>query len=351
MKYPAITSLADGASPYLYAAKSSQYVRGTCPYCAKTRFGPDTNHHLHVHYEQEWFKCQRCGQSGSLAWLLGQWEPKKKPEAWKTFKITEGDQSLNPALLARSRGLEASRTKPGICVPLAEVDRHHPAWQYLLSEGFTASRLLALAEIYGIHVCIQGRQFTSRPENTTTGRLIFEIREEGTLYGWQARWLPSKWPPSPEDAKMSKLVQKYLISPGLKKSHILYNWDIAQDYDMWVVVEGVKKVWKTGPFALATFGVGNNTTPPEASSQEAYNEFWSVRLARGNRPVVLLYDRGAWTQAQTHAEGLKTMGADVVAAPLPEGRPDDLDGYMTPEILQIIKNTTGRLPQKILPSR
>lgn len=348
-RYPAKTTVAENGAASVYAAKASRYVRVTCPFCAKTPHGPDTNHHLHAHYEQEWYKCQRCGESGTTAWLLGLWtgsKPKPAP-VWKEYKSTAENQRIDPALLARSRGLEPSRAKLGICIPLCEVKKSEPAWQYLLAEGFSHQRLLELAETYGIHLCVQGQQFTNRPENTTTGRLIFEIREGETLFGWQARWLPSKWPPSAEDRAMEQRVQKYLISPGLKKSHILYNWTIAQSYDMWVIVEGIKKVWKTGPFGLATFGVGNNTTPPDEVSSSAFNDFWSVRLVNGKRPVVLLYDQGAWGQAQIHAASLQVMGVDAVAAPLPEGKPDDLDGYMTQEILQIIKNATGRLPKRV----
>lgn len=349
-RYPANTTIADNGAACIYAAKGSSYIRVTCPYCAKTKHGPDTNHHLHAHYEQSWFKCQRCGESGTLEWLLGRWKAKPKTQTpWKEYRSTAENQKVDPAMLSRSRGLEASRVKPGICVPLQEVKRSEPAWQYLLSEGFSQARLLSLAESYGIYLCIQGRQFTAHPENTTTNRLIFEIREGHTLFGWQARWLPNHWPPTEEDLRMSKRVQKYLISPGLKKTHILYNWDQAQAYDMWVVVEGVKKVWKTGPFALATFGIGNNAIPPEETSAEAYNGYWSVRLKNGRRPIVLLYDRGAWDQAQIHAIALRSLGVEAIPAPLPadESRPDDLDGYMTPEILQIIKNAAGRLPKRI----
>lgn len=348
IKYPAKTTIADGGASSLYATKGSKYLRLTCPYCAKTKLGQDTNHHLNAHYEQGWFKCQRCGESGTTDWLLGKWKGSPKPkEAWKEYKSSQENQKVDPALLARSRGLEATRVKPGICIPLQELKRSEPAWQYLLAEGFSQPKLLELAETYGIHVCVQGRQFTSKPENTTTGRLIFEIREGRTLFGWQARWLPAQWPPTEDDRRMSARVQKYLISPGLKKSHILYNWTIAQKYDMWVVVEGIKKVWKTGPFALATFGVGNNPSPPEECSAEAYNEFWSVRLKRGNRPVVLLYDKGAWKQARLHAAQLAEMGVEAIPAALPENGADDLDNYMTQEILQIIKNAAGRLPKRI----
>lgn len=347
-KYPAISTLLDAGTSHLYAAKASPYVKGTCPYCAKTKLGPDTNHHLHVHYEQEWFKCVRCGESGTLSWLLGIWKgPKPPPTKWKEYRSNTENQNLDPVLQARARGLEASKVKPGICVPLADAKRSHPGWQYLISEGFSQQKLLELAETYGIHLCVQGRDFTSKPGNTTTDRLIFEIREGTTLLGWQARWLPEHWPPTPEDINQGKQVQKYLISPGLKKSHLLYNWTIAQSYDMWVVVEGIKKVWKAGPFSMAVLGVGNNVRPPDEETGDGRKDFWSVRLASGNRPVVLLYDRGAWDQAQIHAAGLREMGVEAIAAPLPEGRPDDLDGYLTPEILQIVKNTMGRLPKKI----
>lgn len=225
--------------------------------------------------------------------------------------------------------------------------RSHPAWQYLMAEGFTVHDIERICETYGVHYCIQGISMTENPENTTTGRLIFEIQEGGILYGWQARWLPESWPPKEEDKAKAKRVEKYLFSPGFRKSHILYNWDAAQAYDTWAVVEGAKKVWKAGPYALASFGIGNSPHPPADAAGEAYEKHWAVRLAKSGRKIAIIYDKGAEEQASLHAAVIREMGGDATAATLPEHGPADLDNYMREEILQIVKKTCGRLPRRI----
>ena len=346
-KYPQPGTLHQDLSPRFYSGKGTFYLPVRCPYCEGRGKGPDKAHHCYAHYEGEWFKCQRCGEKGSLNYLLGIWKKteKKKEPVWDSYISTPEKQVTDPGLLARSKGLEGSRMKPGTTVRIEDLPTTHVAWQYLLSEGFKNQDILSLAEEYGIFYCLQGHQITQNPLNNTTHRLIFEIQEGGKCYGWQARWLPSSWPPSAEDAAMEKEVEKYLFSPGIKKSFILYNWDIAQAWDMWILVEGIKKVWKTGRFALAGFGVGNNPHPPEETSEAARNQFWSIRLKNGKRPVGLLYDKDALSVAMSHAEQLRAMGVDATAIPHPITGHKDLDKYHPLEIRKIIKTTMGRLPK------
>ncbi len=346
--YPRIDSLYS-TEPEYYAGKGTQYLRANCPYChlrSQPPKKPDTKHHLHIHFEDghEYFKCHRCGSGGSINYLLRIKEAPKSKE-WKTYEVKGSATSKTQKI---SMGLEKSTLKPGNSIPLSALPKHHIAWKYLLDDGFTARELEILAETYGIYYCISGIPIAN---TTTTHRLIFEISENKTQYGWQARWLPKNWPPSKEDKEEADSVQKYLISPGLKKTHCLYNWDLAQDWDMWIVVEGIKKVWKTGPFSLASFGKSNSATPPlDTEGTKEYNDFWSVRLVNGNRPIGLLYDKDGYESAIKHANDLKTMGADVTVIPLPENGPNDLDNYLTPEIRQLIIQHMGRLPKRNNPN-
>ncbi len=345
-KYPKKGQALDNGLPKFYPAQGTYYVQVNCPYCVKKGKTEDTNYHCHVHYEAGWFNCFKCGTRGTLDYLLGLRPntqiPQEKP--WETYVSTPEDRVLDPRILNRGKGLEGSKMKPGSTCSLESLDRHHPAMEYLRSEGFNDQEILSLAEKYGIYYCINGIQMTHNELNTTTGRLIWEIREGGQLYGWQARWLPKNWPASPEDKEISQKVEKYLFSPGLKKSFILYNWDNAQRWDSWVLVEGAKKAWKTGEFALATFGISNNPKPPGEMSQAALNEYWSMRLKNGNRRVGLLYDKDALSTALSHEKILKEMGVDVVTIPLPENGPNDLDNYNKFEIRRLIKTHMGRLP-------
>lgn len=349
-KHPKLDSILDRGEPKFYPSQGSYYVQVNCPYCINNGKLADTHHHCHVHYELGWFKCFRCNQRGGIDYLLGRSKPKlsKEPaKSWTTYTSTPETRVSDPRILNRAKGLESSKVKPGVTVTLDSIPKSHPAWQYLLKEGFSYEEISSLSEKYGIYYCVQGRQFTSNPENTTTGRIIWEIREGGELYGWQARWIPPHWPPTQEDKELESRVDKYIISPGLKKSFILYNWDFAQRWDAWVLVEGSKKVWKAGEFALASFGISNNPKAPADLPKESLDQYWSIRLKNGNRPVLILYDKDGFSTAQSHEKTLREMGVDAKAVCLPENGPNDLDNYSKFEIKQIIKTNLGRLPRLI----
>lgn len=350
-KNPRPDSILDRGEPRFYPSQGSYYVQVNCPLCTKTGKTPDTSHHCYVHYELGWFKCFRCSAQGSIDYLLGRKKQTKatnsQPKPWSSYTSTPETRVADPRLINRAKGLEGSKIKPGVTITLENIPKSHPAWQYLLSEGFSLQEISSLSEKYGIYYCMQGRQFTSNPENTTTGRIIWEIREAGHLYGWQARWIPSHWPPTQEDKEIQQRTDKYIISPGLKKSFILYNWDYAQRWDAWVLVEGAKKVWKTGEFALASFGISNNPKPPEDLQGSSLDQYWSMRLKNGNRPVLMLYDKDGFSTSLSHEKALREMGVEALAISLPENGPNDLDSYNKFEIKQIIKNQFGRLPKLI----
>jgi hypothetical protein len=346
LRYPKLGQALDNGLPKLYPSQGTYYVQVNCPYCEGKGKTQDKGYHCHVHYEAGWFNCFRCGSRGGVDFLLGrkQNKPKQQEEAWDSYVSTPEDRVIDPRLLNRGRGLEGSKMKPGITCSLESLPKNHPAKAFLRNEGFTDNEILVLAEKYGIYYCVNGIQMTSNPLNTTSGRLIWEIREGGTLYGWQARWLPKNWPPSQEDKATEKEIEKYLFSPGLRKSFILYNWDNAQRWDSWVIVEGAKKVWKTGEFSLASFGISNNPKPPSELEQSALNEYWSIRLKNGNRKVGLLYDKDALSTALSHEKTLREMGIDATTIPLPENGPNDLDDYNKFEIRRLIKTYLGKIP-------
>ena len=78
--------------------------------------------------------------------------------------------------------------------------------------------------------------------------VVFPIRRDGVLYGWQAR----KIAPLPNELRL-------LTSVGLKKSRFLLNWDHAKTFDDLILVEGpfdCLKVDVPGFGAVASLGKG-----------------------------------------------------------------------------------------------
>lgn len=328
------------------------YVRVKCPFCKEDkRLGPDKGHHAHVH--PEWFKCQRCGAKGGLNHLLGRELPKRKsPEDWKSHSV-EITERKRPKKLVDLFGGPASKSSPGRTVWLGDLPTSHPAWQYLTkSEKFSEQEVRELLQNFPIHVCIEGRQFTQNEANTTSGRLIFTVLEQNQQIGWQARWLPKQWPPSPEDILEAEKADRYITSPGLKKSFTLYNIDNAMKWDTIVIVEGAKKVHKLGMFAAATFGVGNDTEAPEGLSAEDTNRFWINRLLQASkegREIWFLYDKDGVGKALLHCDAIKAKGGNASIITLDPGKPPDVDDYFRAEHMQLLLKKKGRLPKRIHP--
>jgi len=306
------------------------YIRVNCPFCPLSGFKPDTSHHLYLH--ANWFKCMRCQKKGSNRILFGREniEP-QKPWTKKEIQIQRNREVKDPFPKIHTK------VSPGTTVWIKDLPVSHPTWQYLLSERFSKREILQLLNYFPIHYCTNGKPFTRNLDNTTTGRIIFSFSEGKKYIGWQARWLPKEWPPTQEEIERSKSIDRYITSPGLSKSFVLYNIENALKWDTILIVEGVKKVWKTGLFSVATLGVGNSLRPPEGLPQKAVEKFWINRLitaGKEGRRIVFLYDKGAHQNALLHAATLAEEDVHASALRLPDEGPDDLDDYYRTEILK-----------------
>lgn len=319
-----------------------------CPHChiLAPQRGPDTNHHCYVSLELEVYHCMRCGDSGSLSFLFSAKTDRQilahhqhlkagsKFSPLRTKRPTHFLQTHGPAK-------SAGRLSAGQTIPLKALPLKHVAWQYLLSEKFTKEQLDDVLAAFRVYYCEKGRQIGNNPANTTTGRLIFEISHEGQIVGWQARWLPAAWPPKAEEIAAFKRdrIQKYVLNPGFLKNSFPYNYDLAIQADKVIAVEGVKKVWKTGPNAIGTFGI-QFTLPAIPSPDSALtlphhppNEAtWLEKLIARKKELYLLFDRNGQKEAETTLEWYRQAGGRGQIVTLPKYGPDDLDDYTREEI-------------------
>jgi hypothetical protein len=320
-------------------------IRVTCPCCRKTPLGPDRNHHGHVHLADgcERLYCVRCGANRPLKTLLGPAIALIAPPRRCAGAAAEAPRPRRPLTPQAGVG------RPGTTRPLNQLGRGHVAWQYLFSEGFTEAQIRRAAQIHPIHFCLHGRPLKSNPQDSTTGRLVFFITENGKVIGWQARWLPSAWPPPEAELAEFKARRqaKYITSPGFPRGFTLYNWDQARGFDAVVVVEGIKKVWRTGPYAVATLGIQLPERPPAGATPAETEAFWLHRLARVPQ-VAFLFDRGAEFKAYRYAARLIQLGQPkVCVVSLPDDGPKDLDEYPSAQIAWLLKAALGRLPAKV----
>ena len=137
-------------------------------------------------------------------------------------------------------------------IPVDQLPEEHPAVQFLFRDQLYD--LEAYSANHGICYCPadQGIVLCGKPYVTSAERLIFPVRFEGRLVGWQARAIPGTFFGDRPD--------------GLKYYHVfdkgrrLFNFDAARQNKLVVVVEGVKKALKFGDLGVATFGCGVSTT-------------------------------------------------------------------------------------------
>jgi hypothetical protein len=184
---------------------------------------------------------------------------------------------------------------PGHCYPLDYIAANFPddpPCEYLRSRGFDPAWL---GQTFKISVC-------SEPNPKfwqLAGRIIIPIYMDGKLRGWQARYVGE--PPD-------KQTPKYFSMPGMKKTQLLYNYDIARKFPFGVLVEGPTDVWRVGPEAVALFGKHISVM-----QKQLIAETW------GNRAVVVLLDGDAVDEARRIYAELEGLVRHRVLVELPDG--------------------------------
>lgn len=94
--------------------------------------------------------------------------------------------------------------------------------------------------------------------------LIIPIVQNGNLRGFQARAIGTK-----EELEMQGKLRWY-IHPGMRKTSVLFNADMASTFPVCVLTEGVFGVLRIGPCGIATFG-----HTPSAYQQKLMASRWS----------------------------------------------------------------------------
>ncbi len=139
-----------------------------------------------------------------------------------------------------------ARVLPGKnLIPVNQLPEEHPAIRFLYKDYlFDLQRYY---QDYGIVFCSgdSGVVFNSRPFITSAERLIFPVWFKKELVGWQMRSLPGT-----TYGDRTDVVKYYHL---FNKGSVLFNYDLAKQFDTVILVEGVKKALKL-PNAVACFG-------------------------------------------------------------------------------------------------
>lgn len=246
-----------------------------CPFCGDQRQRLMINHN---------FGTLDPDTQQPVTWVAQCWnetrcldEPQRQREFYHTLLGTFGRSQVRAQSASEREHDDVLHDPepPGKVVALsrlAKVKSEHAALAYLRSRNYDP---VALSRLYGIGFCYECR------DRYANNRIYIPIVEEGTLCGWQARYVGD----DVDGVAFTKArVPKYYTMPGYRKTAHVYNFEHAIEYPTCVIVEGAIDVWGFGQQSVATFGCKLSYTQAELIAKA-----WRKRHKKFARFVVL-YD-------------------------------------------------------------
>jgi hypothetical protein len=298
----------------LLVTSSGEYYRVNCPYCHDLRQRLWVSHYYGQSDPQgniiTHLAC--CYNEGCLQ------DYENRRQFTDTLFGFQNRNQRRPMLLsptagtAEPAGLFVARP-PGTIVDILDLPPEHPAVQWLMRErAYTPHQIRK----YRIGYCVEALP-QYRPAQD---RIYFPIYFEGTLKGWQCRYIGDiNW--------KATGIPKYYTMPGFHKRLLLYNYDTAKDKDFIVVTEGVTDVHFVGDYSVSLLG--------KSLSFHQRN----LLLQIGERkPIVLLLDPGTEDDVRGMIEELATAPGQhpVLSIRLP-GEYDPADYRDRPTLWRIIQ--------------
>jgi len=218
-----------------------EYYRINCPFCG------DTRGRLWINYRWGLFDEQTRTRNLWLCCCYNENCLEDYPHQRRLFEMVFEDlahrqyrDTYDPVVHGERPAPPHEVRPPGPFVyGLQTLEPTHVAVMYLRDRGYDVEWLSRI-----LHV---GFCPISYPEfRTAQGRIIIPVYHGGLYVGWQARYPYEGEPPGGSP--------KYYTMPGMKKTSVLYNYDVASQRPFVVLTEGVTKVWSVGPEAVAQLG-------------------------------------------------------------------------------------------------
>lgn len=189
----------------------------------------------YVSYKNLYTKCWICETSITREQLLGQALIDYKPSAL----VQNIEKTINPW---------ANKLPYRKSIAVNKLPAEHPAVKFFNKDHLMDMNKLAIDHDIVYVPSDGGVIFRDRkPLITSAERVIFPVKCNAELVGWQMRSIPNTFYGSRED-----VVRYYHL---FNKGNFLYNYDKAKKYQVVVVTEGVKKALKF-PNGVATLGKG-----------------------------------------------------------------------------------------------
>jgi hypothetical protein len=301
------------------AADHKEYAIN-CPECTERgEPTPDTHKKLWINTEKGGFVCYRCTWSGSMVRLVQKISNCTFENALKVLKGSSLDplEHLNLKLYEEKVDLDVSEAQlVDIELPYGyePIEGPHP---YLEKRGIPWK--YASLNDWGYSTV-----------GYTKDRIIVPTFMDGRLVFWQAR---ATWELSKEESK-----KKVLNPKGYSARSVLYNYDIAKEFEEIVIVEGFIDSVKAGPNSVATNG--KRLHPQQAE--------WLARTKA--KKIVLAWDADAWSDERKKKDGtlikpcsmkqatdlLRAFSFEVRAVLMPPKRDPGSFPYGSPELKSLI---------------
>lgn len=283
-----------------------EYYAVSCPFCYDTRQRLWINHlwgYLHPGTDSLNLGLAYCYNANCLA-VPG----RARLLYHEVFSDFDHDRRDVILTATRSHSPPVVARMPGFVTPVKTLGPSHPARVYLESRSYDVS---LLSDVLKVGLCLRAEL----EYRLALNRIIIPVYAQEQLAGWQARLVGD---PAGRD------VPKYYSMLGMKKSHLLYNLDLARRYKFGVVMEGCTDVWSFGPEAVALFG--------KTASGIQQN-----LIAAAWKKVYIVLDADAGKEATALYEALGDRVREKFLVRLPEGK--DPGSIPTAELRELVLST------------
>lgn len=281
--------------PYKVGVKTFQRTEGGEEYNCCCPFCNDTGFHLYINYTYGQKNTRGFRSTATAHCFHGCLENADNREAlYRLLYSFPMPRILKSSIVnVEEEPVSQEIIPPGRLVLISQLPEDHPAVVYLCkTRGFSKS----LLDYYGISYCCES---TTNP--LAIGRIVIPIWFKNEYKGWQTRKIG--------DGKAGGI--KYCTAPGMKKSKIIYNYDVAIRQDYVVICEGVTDVWRVGAAGVCLFG-----------KKASVEQIRLIREGWRDKDICLLLDPDASKETAALFENLKKDCRNVCVVKLPEGVKD-----------------------------
>ena len=262
-----------------------------CPFCN------DRGFHLYINYTYGLKNYKGVRKFATAYCFHGCLDDPEKREALYSllfgFSMPRHIKSSVAVFAEEDNTAPAEIIPPGKMILVSQLSDDHPAVDYLCNQRKFSKALL---DYYGVCYC-----YESQTNPLAVGRIVIPIWFKNEYKGWQTRKLG--------DGKAGGI--KYCTAPGMKKSKIIYNYDMAIKQDYVVICEGVTDVWRVGSSGVCLFG-----------KKASVEQIKLIKEGWKDKDICLLLDPDASKESVALYENLKVDCKNVSFVKLPEGVKD-----------------------------